>query len=70
MKYGEYLKQLLDERGMTQSELAERSGIGKSTIGEWIKGRTNEPTFSKSKRIADALGVPLQQFADNVDDIG
>ena len=68
MKYGEYLKLLLEERGMTQAELAERSGIGKSTIGEWIKGRTKEPTFSKSKRIADALGVPLQQFADSIDD--
>jgi transcriptional regulator with XRE-family HTH domain len=69
MKYGEYLKYLLDEKGMSQTELAEKSGIGKTTIGELIKGRSKEPTFSKAKRIADALGVPLQQFADNVDNI-
>ena len=68
MKYGEYLRYLLDEKGMTQAELAEKSGVGKSTIGELVKGRSKEPTLIKAKRIADALGVPLQQFVDNIDD--
>ena len=68
MTLGDKIRQLRKRAQMTQAELAEKSGIGKSTIGEWIKGRTKEPTFSKSKRIADALGVPLQQFADNIED--
>lgn len=68
MRYGEYLRTLLGEVGMTQKELAAKSGVGKTTIGELVSGRSKSPSFANAKRIADAMGVPLQQFADNVDE--
>ena len=62
MTFGEMLQMLMDERGMNMTELAHRSGVGKSTINELIKGRSSEPTFSKAKALADGLGVTLEDF--------
>lgn len=68
MTFGEALVYLMDEQGIKPSELAKRSGIGKSTISELTSGRSREPTFSKAKRLADGLGVPLERFAELVDE--
>lgn len=64
MTFGEALVLLMDEKGISQTELAALSGVGKSTIGELVKGRSKEPTFSKAKKLADGLGVTLQDFID------
>lgn len=48
MTFGEALIQIMDEKGMSPSELAARSGVRKQTINELIKGRSKEPTFTKS----------------------
>jgi len=63
MTFGEMLIMLMEERGMTPTELAHKSGVGKTTISELINGRTKEPTFSKAKALADGLGVTLEDFA-------
>lgn len=63
MTFGEMLLMLLEEKKMTPTELAHKSGVGKTTISELINGRTKEPTFSKAKALADGLGVTLEDFA-------
>lgn len=68
MTFGEALVQLMDERGMKPAELARLSGVNKQTINELVKGRSKEPTFSKAKALANALGVDLQVFADMTDE--
>lgn len=68
MTFGEVLLMLMKEKGITPTELAQRSGVKKSTINELIKGRSREPTFSKAKRLANGLGVPLELFAELVDE--
>lgn len=67
MTYGEVLKQYLDERGMTAGDLARKMGINRGSIYSLMDGRAKEPTLTRAKEIADALGVTLQDFADRMD---
>ena len=67
MTFGEALIRIMDEKGMSTTELAARSGVRKQTITELIKGRSKEPTFTKAKALANGLGVPLQVLADMTD---
>lgn len=67
MTFGEALIRIMDEKGMSTTELAARSGVRKQTITELIKGRSKEPTFTKAKALANGLGVPLQMLADMTD---
>lgn len=67
MTYGEVLKQYLDERGMTAGDLARQMGINRGSIYSLMDGRAKEPTLTRAKEIADALGVTLQEFADRMD---
>ena len=46
MTFGEALIQVMEEKGISPSELAARSGVNKQTINELLKGRSKEPTFS------------------------
>lgn len=64
MKYGEVLDRFIRESGLSRAEVARRAGIGRSQITDLISGRTSEPSISKAKAIADALGVSLQSFID------
>ena len=63
MTFGEMLLKLMNERGISQAELARRSGISKQNITELVKGRSKEPTFSKALAIAKALDVTLEEMA-------
>ena len=67
MTFGEALIRIMDEKGISPSELAARSGVRKQTINELMKGRSKEPTFAKAKALANGLGVPLQLLADMTD---
>lgn len=66
MTFGEMLVLLMEEKGISRTELARLSGVSKQSITELVKGRTKEPTFSNAKALADALGVTLQEMADMV----
>lgn len=64
MTFGEALMVLMNRKGMTQTDLAAKSGVRKSTINELVKGRSKEPTLTKAKALADALEITLQDFID------
>ncbi len=51
MNFGERLRALLDERGMTQRELASRLNIAASTVGSYVQN-TREPDFATLRLIA------------------
>lgn len=58
------IKSLLEERGMTQQELAKRSNTSPSAISDWIgttkKGKSpREPKIMGLKAVAEALGVSV-----------
>lgn len=56
----ERVKRLRLARGWTQVVLAEKSGVPQPTISNVERGR--EPLLETSKALADAFGVPLDDF--------
>jgi addiction module HigA family antidote len=54
---GETLAEILEEKNMSQSELAQRMGRPKKTINEIIKGKA-EITINTSLQIQLVLGTP------------
>lgn len=56
------IKEILKEKGLTQSELAEKMGITRITV---VKTLAGNPTVETLQRIADAVGVNvLDLFED------
>ena len=57
----EIIKQNREARGWSEYQLAERSGLPKSTISSWYK-KSMTPSFASLEKICDAFGVTLSQF--------
>lgn len=60
--FGDNLERLLAEKGMSQSELSRRSGIGTSAINTYLRDGV-VPSFTKAIAIADALECTLDELA-------
>lgn len=57
--FAKKLKECLDERGMTAAELSRLTGIGKSSISQYLYGK-NVPTGDRLTSITEALGVSTE----------
>jgi transcriptional regulator with XRE-family HTH domain len=55
------LSDLLDRRKMTQQQLAERVGMSKQQINNYISGRTNM-SLANAMAIAKALGCHVEDL--------
>lgn len=55
------LKELRELRGMTQDNLAEKSGYSQSYIGHLERGKTR-PSYKALERLATAFNVPLREL--------
>lgn len=64
MSFGENLRTLIDERDMTQKELAARLNIAPSTMGSYVQN-TREPDFATLKAIAKFFNVSIDYLLDN-----
>jgi transcriptional regulator with XRE-family HTH domain len=55
------IKAILEERGMSQSELARAMDVSQKTVSVWVNGPTAEgaggPTLAKLPLIEEAMGV-------------
>ena len=47
---------------MTQTELAERSGVGRVTISRLESGELKETTIGTLAKLAEALGVSVDEL--------
>lgn len=65
MNYAEQLKAAMESANMTQVELAALTGIGKSSISQYLSGK-NEPNQKRKDKIAEALGLNPEK--SNVDE--
>lgn len=61
MEFFQKLRKLRDDKGLTQVQLSELTGIPQPMISQYEKG-LKEPSVSNAKKIADALEVPLDDF--------
>lgn len=59
-KIAEYKKKL----GLTNAELAEKSGVPLGTINKILSGATKDPKLETLKSIARVLGLTLDDFDD------
>ena len=58
-----YIRKLRFEHGMTQEELALRTGVSRQTIMSIERGQTN-PSVLLAYKIASALGTPITAVFD------
>ncbi len=63
---GEWLRQQRAAAGLTQEDLAERSGVSVRAIADLERGRTRKPYPSSVRALAGALGLPPSAAADLV----
>lgn len=56
------VERLLNEKKMSQYELAKLMGVSTGTITELKKGRIKKPSFELIEKVADALEVSMDVF--------
>lgn len=64
MSFGENLRSLIEERDMTQKELAIQLNIAPSTMGSYVQN-TREPDFSTLKLLANYFDVSIDYLLDH-----
>jgi tetratricopeptide (TPR) repeat protein/transcriptional regulator with XRE-family HTH domain len=74
-RLGDWLRRQRKAAGLTQEELAERSGVSVRTVANLERGRTRQPYPSSVRSLARALGLPDAMSAElirryRLDDIG
>lgn len=58
------ISRLRQERGWSEYQLAERSGVPQSTISSWYR-KNMTPSLSSLEKICDAFGLSLSRFFDD-----
>lgn len=66
MNFNEKLKQAMQKLGINQTQLVGMTGIGKSSISQYLSGK-NVPTAERQKDIAVSLGLTPGYFQHNVE---
>lgn len=64
MSFNEKLKQAMQQLGINQAQLVGMTGIGKSSISQYISGK-NVPTEERQKNIAVSLGLDPNYFVQD-----
>lgn len=63
MAFNSALKKLRLQDRLTQTELADKLGVGKSTISMWENGE-RKPSYEMLEAIADYFNVPMSMLLD------
>jgi len=63
MSFGDNLRKLIEERNMTQKELATELNIAPSTIGSYVQN-AREPDFATLKLLATYFDVSIDYLLD------
>jgi transcriptional regulator with XRE-family HTH domain len=66
--FGERLRRIREQRGLTQQELAERAGIRYETINRIENGKHAEPRVYVGVALAKALGVTMDYLVGMYDE--
>ena len=61
--FGHRLRVLLADHGMSQTEQAERSGVSRQAVNNYMT-RGNSPSLSTAVSIARVLGVSVDDLVD------
>lgn len=58
------LKELRENKGLSQKQLANKLDVSQSTVGMW-ESKKREPNFSTTEKIANFFGVSIDYLLDN-----
>jgi transcriptional regulator with XRE-family HTH domain len=61
---GARIRSLRTARGLSQEEVARRTGIGLKSYGDLERGRTRDPHYSTLRGVARALGVRVEELLE------
>ncbi|HEV2355510.1 MAG TPA: helix-turn-helix transcriptional regulator [Puia sp.] len=61
MNTGKIIAELRDKKGLSQVDLADKSGVSRVMIGKYERGEA-APSIDAAKKIADALDVSLDHL--------
>jgi transcriptional regulator with XRE-family HTH domain len=61
---GERIRALRTARGLSQEEVARRTGIGLKSYGDLERGRTKDPHYSTLRGVARALEVRVEELLE------
>ncbi len=64
MQFGDVLRKLLEEKSITQKQLAENLNISASTLGNYIRN-LRQPDFEMVRKIADYFSVSTDYLLDH-----
>ena len=64
--FGKQFKKIMLEKDINQRELADRLGITKAMITNWISGVRN-PSLDSIKKISSVLDIDYNYFIENSD---
>ncbi len=59
---GYKIKEVRETQGITQEELAKKSGVSRGTIAALENGNAEHTTTKTLSKIAQALGVPISKI--------
>ena len=63
MSVNEKIRSIREAKGLTQEQVAEKSGISASVYGDIERGE-NDPKLSKLQKIAEAFEIQLSELVD------
>jgi transcriptional regulator with XRE-family HTH domain len=69
MTISDKIFELIKERGMSQKEFSEATGIAQSSISDWKRKKTN-PVSEKILIICEVLGVTPYELLSGVEGVG
>ena len=58
MTFAEFLRRLMDERGIKATQVATYAGVGRTTVNYWLRG-VSIPERESVAKLADALSLDL-----------
>ena len=64
-KFGEKIRELRKERGITIYEMATRLGVSRNTLTNWEHGEKEPHAIAMLEEIAKILKVPLKEIFAN-----
>lgn len=63
------IRELREEKNLTQGQLAEKLGVVAHNVGDWERGKC-EPSINMLIKIARALEISVDYLVGNADDFG
>ena len=67
MNFAEKLRQARLDTGLSQQQLADKSGVAMRTIQNWEGAERNPSNFAKVEQLAKVLGVSTTELLDDGD---